>query len=187
MSQNLLVEPTAPAQWKQLLALASQQSDCRLHEDVESYLIFTLMRFTREPHLASSALGPALLNCNQLQGQAKQDQLRNVGDQCLLLTGLFPHLAEKRLVQVSYYVDIGMTAYQYLGTHLRRAFGNLYQLLSQNFVIMMDVLQNIRRTDALQPLQALDLWQQTGSAAAEKIVKNTTKSNPIIIDKPIRH
>jgi len=187
MSQNLLLEPTATAQWKQLLSLAKQQSQCQLHEDVESYLIFTLSRFTRYPELSSSALGPNLFNCNQLMGQAKENQLRDVGDQCLLLTGLFPQRAERRLVTVGYYVDLGMTAYQHLSDLLKRAFADLYQMLAQNFVQMMDVLQNIRDTPALQPLQALELWHHTGSSAASRIVKNTTSSTPILIDKVIRH
>ena len=187
MSQNLLLEPSATAQWKRLLTLAEEQSHCQLHEDVESYLIFTLTRFTRKPMLDSSALGPDLLNCNQLLGQAKQNQLRDVGDQCLLLTGLFPQRAEKRLVTVGYYVDLGMTAYQHLSDLLKRCFADLYQMLAQNFVQMMDVLQNIRDTPALQTLQALELWQHTGSSSACKIIKDTTSSTPILIDQEIRH
>ena len=187
MSQNLLLEPTATAQWKQLLLLAKQQNNCQLHEDVESYLIFTLSRFTRFPELTSRPLGPDLLNCNQLLGHAKENQLRDVGDQCLLLTGLFPQRADKRLVKVGYYVDLGMTAYQHLSDLLKRAFADLYQMLAQNFVQMMDVLQSIRDTPALQPLQALELWQHTGSSSADKIIKNTTDSMPILIDQLIRH
>ena len=185
--QDLLLEPTATAQWKQLLEQAKQQCQCQLTEEVESYLIFTLMRFTNQPGIASTPLGPDLINCQQLTGQAKQNQLRDVGDQCLLLSGLFPQRAEKRLVQVGYYVDLGITAYQHLSDILRKAFADLYQLLSQNFVQMMDVLQNIRQVDALQPLQAMELWQHTGSASALSILKNTTKSTPILIDQTIRH
>jgi hypothetical protein len=187
ITQDLLLEPTATAQWKQLLEHAKQQCHCQLEADVESYLIFTLMRFTREPGLTSTALGPELINCSQLSGQARENKLRDVGDQCLLLSGLFPQRAEKRLVQVGYYVDLGMTAYQHLSDILRKAFAELYQLLSQNFVQMMDVLQNIRGTAALQPLQAMELWQHTGSASALKLLKDTTNSTPILIDQTIRH
>jgi len=185
--QNLLLEPTATAQWKQLLEHAKQQCHCQLNEEVESYLIFTLMRFTRQPALASTALGPDLINCNQLAGQARENKLRDVGDQCLLLSGLFPQRAEKRLVQVGYYVDLGKTAYQHLSDILRKAFAELYQLLSQNFVAMMDVLLSLRGDDALQPLQAMELWQHTGSVSASNILKNTTDSTPILIDQTIRH
>lgn len=187
IQQDWLLEPTATAQWKQLLEYAKQQCNCQLNEEVEAYLIFTLMRFTQQPDLANAALGPELINCNQLAGQAKENKLRDVGDQCLLLSGLFPQRAEKRLVQVGYYVDLGKTAYQHLSDILRKAFADLYQLLSQNFVAMMDVLQSIRSTDALQPLQAMELWQHSGSTAAHNILKNTTDSTPILISQTIRH
>ena len=187
MSKHLLLEPSATAQWKQLLAHAKQQSQCQLDDELEAYLIFTLIRFTRNPQLASHALGPALFNSNKLLGQARENQLRDLGDQCLLLTGLFPQYADKRLVQLSYYVDLGITAYQQLGDRLRKAFADLYQMLSHNFVQLMDVLQHIRDTDALQPLQAMDLWQHTASRSAETIVKDTTDSVPVLIPHTIRH
>ncbi len=185
--QDLLLEPTATAQWKQLLQHAKQQCHCQLNDDIEAYLIFTLMRFTRQPGLASTALGPDLINCQQLAGQARENKLRDVGDQCLLLSGLFPQRADKRLVQVGYYVDLGRTAYLHLSDILRKAFADLYQLLSQNFVPMMDVLQNIRGVDALQPLQAMELWQHTGSTSAINTLKNMTDSTPVLIGQNIRH
>lgn len=187
MNHKLLLEPTATAQWSLLLKQAKQQSQCSLHEDVESYLIFTLMRFTRNQNLASTALGPEFLYCNNLMGQARETRLRDVGDQCLLLSGLFPQRADKRLVTTGYYVELGMSAYQYLSDQLKKSFADLYRMLSQNFIQMMDVLLSIRDTNALQPIQAIELWHQTGSHSARKTLKDSTNSTPIIFDQPIRH
>ena len=187
MTNKLLLEPTATAQWKRLLNRAKHRCQHSLHEDVESYLIFTLMRFTRSPHLANTILGPELLNCQQLQGHLKEHRLRDLGDQCLLLSGLFPQRAEKRLVKVSYYVDLGITAYQHLSDQLSKSFADLYRLLSQNFIQMMDVLLSLCDHHALHPLQAFELWQQTGSRSALNVINDTTKSTPIIFDQTIRH
>jgi len=186
MSNDLLLEPTATAQWKHVLDDAKRQCHCQLDDEIESYLIFTLMRFTQKPELASKALAPDFLRSVDLLGQTRQDQLRDVGDQCLLLSGLFPQRAEKRLVSISYYVGLGQSAYQQLSDTLRKAFAHLYQLLSENFVQMMDVLQNIRCEPALQPLQALELWQQTGSRNAYKLITGDSTAVPVVINKAIR-
>ena len=186
MSNNLLLESTATAQWKHVLDDAKQQCHCQLDEEIESYLIFTLMRFTQNPELASKALAPDFLRSADLLGHAKENKLRDVGDQCLLLSGLFPQRAEKRLVSIGYYVGLGQSAYQQLSDSLRKAFAHLYQLLSENFVQMMDVLQNIRCEPALQPLQAMELWQQTGSRNAYRLITDSTVATPILIDKAIR-
>jgi len=186
MSNNLLLEPTATAQWKHVLDDAKQQSHCQLNEDIESYLIFTLIRFTQKPELASKALAPDFLHSADLLGQAKETKLRDVGDQCLLLSGLFPQRAEKRLISTGYYVGLGQSAYQQLSDSLRKSFAHLYHLLSANFVQMMDVLQNIRNEPALQPLQAMELWQETGSNNAYRLATGNTTATPILINKPGR-
>ena len=187
MTEKLMLEPTTTAQWKQLLQHAEQQCQYQLNEDVESYLIFTLIRFTQNPSIASKALAPDLLNTTNLTGQARQQQLRDVGDQCLLLSGLFPQQAERRLVKVSYYVDLGRTAYIHLSELLKQAFADLYQQLSNHFVQMMDILQNIRSEPALLPLQALEQWQDTGSQNGRRILSGYSSATPIIINNPIRH
>ena len=187
MTEKLLLEPTATAPWKKLLEDAEQHCHCQLNEDLESYLIFTLMRFTQDSHLASKALAPEYLNSAHLPNHAKQQQLRDVGDQCLLLSGLFPQQAEKRLVKVSYYVDLGRSAYIHLAELLRKAFARLYQQLSTHFVQMMDVLQNIRHEPALLPLQAIEQWQDTGSQNSRLILKQYTSATPLTTHKKNQH
>ncbi len=179
MSETLILQPTATSHWKQLLQDAENQCRCRLGEEVESYLVFTLMRFTQNPELATTALAPDFLKAHRLAGQARQQQLRDLGDHCLLLTGLFPQRAEKRLVKISYYVDLGQSAYDHLSQILRRALADLYRNLARHFVQLMDVLQNIRREPALQPLQALELWSDTASENAYRILTGATSGSPV--------
>lgn len=182
MTPNLLLEPTIEAQWKHILDQAKQQSHCQLDEELESYLIFTLIRFTQNPQLAAQALAPDYLQQIRLKHHASRQQLRDIGDQCLLISGLFPQRAEKRLVRVSYYVDMGRNAYQHLSTLLKQAFAQLYHHLSQNFLPLMDVLQNIRPDPALLPLQAFELWQDTGSTHARSLL--TQNTNAVAVRTP---
>lgn len=187
MSERLILAPTATSQWKQLLLEAEDRCACTLDEEVESYLIFTLIRFTQNPELASRALAPDYLNTARLTGQSQQQNLREVGDQCLLLSGLFPQRADKRLVRVSYYVGLGQAAYDNLSHLLKRSFAELYRLLATNFVQLIDVLQNIRSEAALQPLQALELWRDTSSQNAYRILLQKTNAIPQITHNQYHH
>jgi len=59
----------------------------------------------------------------------------------------------------------------------------LYQNVADTFVPMMDVLQAMRTQGGavavLTPLQALELWQDTGSTRALDELRQTTSGTPI--------
>jgi len=167
MSGELILEASNLAQWHRLVREAEKKSGCHLDEVMESYLVFTLMRFMKDQNLCSHAMAPGYLNLHNLPDAVRAEQLRNIGDQCLLLSGLFPKRAEKRMVRVSYYVDMGRSAYHHLSTNAQQATANLYKQLAEAFVLLMDLLQTIRRfnSPALQPIQSYELWSDTGSAA----------------------
>jgi hypothetical protein len=83
-----------------------------------------------------------------------------------LFSGLFPQLAERRLVRISYFVNIGRSSYRQLADVMDRGWARVYGNLSEAFVVLMDVLHAMRELGGdplLTPLQALELWQETGS------------------------
>ena len=165
MSTDLILEASTLAQWHALVREAEKESGCHLDEVMESYLVFTLMRFMKDQNLCTNAMAPDYLNLHNLSDSVRTEQLRNIGDQCLLLSGLFPKRAEKRLVRVSYYVDMGRSAYSHLSYTAQHATASLYKQLSEAFVLLMDLLQTIRRfsSPVLQPIQSYELWSDTGS------------------------
>ena len=112
--RRLILEPTTQAQWQTLLHEAQSACDRELDETLESYLVFLLMRFTARPHCMSRVMAEDYLNSQAASGEQRVGQLRDVGDHCLLFSGLFPQLAERRLVRVSYFVDLGRSSYQQL-------------------------------------------------------------------------
>ena len=180
---RLILHPTTTAQWQALVNEAENAAHCTLNEDLQSYLVFLLMRFTNRPELLSQIIAEDyLLACNT-SGQNKQIQLREVGDHCLLFSGLFPNQAQRRLVKASYFVDMGRSAYQILAESIDTTIAKLYALLSQNFVMLMDILQAMRHLnpdhEPLSPLQAFDLWHDTNSQHAHKILSDTTSATPM--------
>ena len=141
---KLTLHPTPLAQWHCLIGEAQQASNKLLTEPLESYLVYMLMRFCKRPDAFNHAIALELLKTNDMA--KKDDKLRDVGDKCLLVSGLFPGIIEKRNVSSSYYIDLGRDAYSRLANYLPRSSAELYQHLCQFFLDLMNVLQAIGQT-----------------------------------------
>jgi hypothetical protein len=179
---QLILEPTSTAQWQALVSEAAASCECRLDETIESYLVFLLMRFTARPELANRVLALEYLQGVTASGTLQVEKLRDVGDQCLLYSGLYPRQAERRLVRVSYFVGLGRAAYGQLAERLRHATADMYAGLAEAFVVMMDVLQAMRAFGTgspTTPLEALELWKDTRSERALKILQAATEAWPL--------
>jgi hypothetical protein len=180
--RQLILEPTTQAQWQTLVHEAQYACDRELDETLESYLVFLLMRFTDKPHCMSRVMAQDYLSSQAASGGERVERLRDVGDHCLLFSGLFPQLAERRLVRVSYFVNLGQSSYRQLSGLLDRGWSSVYQHLSEAFVVLMDVLQSMRGLDgrpSLTPIQALDLWSDTGSRRCYEQVTADGRTIPL--------
>ncbi len=189
MAHNLILEQTEVAQWHSLIKDAEDQCSCNLDEAMESYLVFTLMRFMKDQDLASQAMALEYLRSHGLPKSMRIEQLRDIGDQCLLLSGLYPERAEKRLVRVSYYVNMGRSAYHHISDNVQQSVAELYRQLAEAFVTLMDLLQTIREfsAPALQPIQCLELWSDTGSPRAYgQLTKDAVPLHESLIDTKTR-
>lgn len=175
MSKRFILDSSELAQWHTLVQEAEQDYGCQLDEEMQSYLVFTLMRFARDPQLNSHALALEYLSSHHLPTSLRSEQLRSIGDQCLLVSGLFPQTAERRQVGVHYYVNLGRSAYHHIGNVAQQGIAELYHHLAESFILLMDLLQTIRQYSmpALSPAAAMELWNQTGSLAAYRQISDT--------------
>lgn len=184
--KSLLIEPTSTALWYSLVNQAEQACAIQLHQDLENYLILLLQRFTNEVAFSNKIMGLEFLNTLHQTGVQQQDALRDVGDQCLLISGLFPGRAEKRNVRISYFISIGQNAYAELAQHTSQGRAPLFTHLYQQFVRVMDVLQATRelsdKTASLSPLQAEEIWNDTKSQHALAVLQNYTSKLPLFFE-----
>jgi hypothetical protein len=165
MTDSLVLEPTTTAQWQTLVREAGGASHHRLDETLESYLVHLLMRFTGEAHFASRVMAFDYLQGSLAQGREREQRLRDVGDCCLITTGLFPARAERCRVRLSYYVQLGRSAYWQLAQARRNALAELFSLIAEGFVHLMEVLQAMRtHQPPLDLLQAVELYQDCAAA-----------------------
>lgn len=179
---KLLLNSTPVALWHEIIHEAQMMCDITLLEELETYLVFLMIRHTNKPEVVKQVVAYEFLrNLNKTCGE-RQQTLQAVGDQCLILAGLFPHIAAKRLVNIRYFVDMGQSAY----ANISRARNDIYALLARQFVSLMDILQSIRQYSKeyvdLLPLEAYELWSETGSQRALSVLKKYTHSTPVLID-----
>lgn len=70
--------------------------------------------------------------------------MRDVGDKSLLFCGLFPGMAEKRHVSLSYFSNMGKAAYLTVGELQENQSAELYFQLSYEFSTLQQILQAMR-------------------------------------------
>lgn len=164
--KQLILDSTPLAQLQSLVHEVQASCDRQLDEALESCMVFLLMRFTRKPHCTVRAMTEDYLQAFACRRSERIGRLRDVGDHCLLLSGLFPQLAEHRLMRISYYINLGQSAYTQLSGLLECGWAPVYGYLSEVFVMLVDILQVMRELDGhpvLTHIQAKEPWQDSGS------------------------
>jgi hypothetical protein len=141
---QIVLQPSALSQWYALINEAEVHSRCRINEDMESYLVYLLMRFSREVKWATDVVGLDFLNALQVGGKRSADLLKEVGDKSLLFCGLFPGVANKRHVSLHYFMDMGRGAYWQVGNLETPQTGTLFHALCREFGALQKVLDATR-------------------------------------------
>ena len=141
--REYVIHPTSIAQWHSLVCEAEQAAKIYLDEELQSYLVFALMRFLNKPDIAGKILALDYIESLLSSGQRKQNQLRDVGDVCLIHAGLFPRRAKRKRVSDSYFVELGSGAYHHLSEVVENKLAELYHRLSLSFVPIRDLLNTM--------------------------------------------
>ena len=132
--------------WHQLVRQAKDDCGHQFSDSLNHYLVLTLRAFVNKTDIASNVLALSYLeNCDR-ESHVSIQNMRYVGDQCLILSGLFPERAQKRNVSLGYYVDLGKNSYMQLAGASRylKVDNELFYELGIHFVGLMDVLHSLR-------------------------------------------
>jgi hypothetical protein len=130
--------------WQALIQEGAARSGVRLDESEESYLGFVLIRHQRDAAFGARTFALDWLNAHEEIGQVRAEALRDVGDRCLLVAGLFPRLAERRRVSPEYFVALGRDAYAGVAGCTRAGYADLFAQLARAFLRLVDVLAHVR-------------------------------------------
>lgn len=175
MIDNHLAD-TAP--WRALLTKAQFVARVELHGLVEEYLVGVLFR---------TSIAPACVDANMIATEAGRfeepqdvDTLRAIGDHCLIYAGLYPEHAIGRDVPLTDFVREGAAAYRKFGALTADP---MFTLLADCYVEIIGVLHTLRDVEddaaCLDPMNAFQLWQDTGSVHAWHTLRRLTDSLPM--------
>ncbi|TAL62136.1 MAG: hypothetical protein EPN84_06955 [Legionella sp.] len=142
--KQLILHPTDISQWHALVNEAQASTRLVLPENTESYLVFLLMRFTQGPQLIESIIALDFLESVDKPRHLQKERFRDIGDKSLLFCGLFPGIAERRNVKLSYFSDMGKAAYLTVGELQDNEMAALYFQLSEQFITLQQILQAMR-------------------------------------------
>lgn len=167
---RILTDTAATALWHELIREAEHNGAAPLDEDAESYLVFLLMRHLRDAELGGRIIAVDYLEALQESPTPREQRLREVGDRCLLIAGLYPHQAQRRLVGLDYFLSLGAQAYGDLAGAARHALAEMYRRLASSFARLVRVLVEVRRLgsgfDAIGALDRHTLCLADPSGAA---------------------
>lgn len=145
---RILTDAAPTALWHELVREAERNGSAPLDSDSESYLVFLLMRHLRDPGLAGHVFALDYFTAQHQPRTQRQQQLRDLGDRCLLIAGLYPQQAQRRLVGLDYFLNLGSQAYAELADATATALAQLYRQLASGYARLVRVLVEVRRLGA---------------------------------------
>ena len=177
--------------FRELVESAMQNQRVSAHELTSFYVVNLLAGFVQgDSHPGDQPLGARFVRALQTAGMAQRDGLRSVGDQSLFITGFFADSLNRSLVDVDYYIHLGELAYRSLARNGDRAFGDVFDELSDKFTTFVDVLGEVSERTSISSnanvLRLYEKWLRTGSRrsgdllAARGIVPNASISTRFI-------
>lgn len=144
-------QPTVIAEWQHLLMQAQHHAGIHLTESVENYLVHTLNANVKNNALASHIIAIDFLENIHVETIQHFQTLRSIGDECLILSGLFPDYTKRRRVSADYYKNLGENAYYVLSSSRRfsQSHYTLYYQLFENFSDLIEVLKSMRHAPSM--------------------------------------
>jgi hypothetical protein len=122
-----------------------------------------------------STLAELYLKAMNSETNVRYDLLKKLGDTSLYITGFFSESLNRKVVDVSYYVNMGESAFHSLANTVNEeAYSNLYKDFSKHFVKYMEALNYISKQTNLQKdsnlLKLYENYQKTGSELMREVL-----------------
>lgn len=141
----LVVNSTPVSEWYSLLSETEAKCQLELGQELESYLVYLLLRFMNKSELYESSLALDFLRALQTHNSLRSMFLRDVGDKCLIISGLYPGFTVKRGLSEDYFKNLGINAYYHAAKNQESPkLAELYTLVYSNFTELQLILANLR-------------------------------------------
>ena len=186
---DALVRSESPTEYfREMVEAAMQHQRLAAHELTSFYLVNLLtgfIPFDRSPADAGNEpLGIRFARALQEEGIRQRNELRQVADRSLFVSGFFSDSLNRSLVDVDYYMHLGEYAYGSLARQDDGTWADVFDELAAKFAAFVDVLGEVSERTALTSnsdlLRLYEKWLRTGSRrsgdllAARGIVPNAS-------------
>ncbi len=138
---------TAEAEWYSLIQQALDASGYHIADNIENYLMLTLNHYTTVNSFTTTVIALDYLQHANLESTHDLVNMRQIGDQSLLLAGLFPQRLSKKNISLDYMKMMGQQAYYLISVVgvSARYDSPLYYALYEHFEKLMRILDQMRR------------------------------------------
>jgi hypothetical protein len=83
--------PTEESQWYELIQWGRERAHVVVSDEVAHYLLVTVLGFSKDVELGRRTIAfDYLSSVSEAEGREQIVQLRSVGDECLLVSGIVP-------------------------------------------------------------------------------------------------
>ena len=118
---------------------------CKL---TQLHVLDVMVDFARADAVPRDPLAVQLISSQSLERRERLRALRRLGDQSLFLCGFFEDWICAGVMPMSYYIDMGMSAYAQ-AARIAPITGTIYDELSRRFVRVVDVLGAVAEATTL--------------------------------------
>ena len=166
-----LVHRESPVEFfRELVESALQRQHLAAREGTSFYLVNLLAGFVHGDRTAlheGEALGMRFVRALHGAGTRQRDELRQVGDRSLFISGFFADSLTRSLVDIDYYIHLGEHAYGSLARQGDGTFGEVFDELAVKFPAFVDVLCEVSESTAVTSngdlLRLYEKWLRTRS------------------------
>ena len=178
MAETLVRNETPTEYFRELVEAAMQRQRLAAHELTSFYLVNLLAGFVHADRSASpdagDPLGVRYVKALHEGGRRQRDELRQVGDLSLFISGFFADSLTRRLVDVDYYIHVGEYAYGSLARRNDAVFGDVFDELAGRFSEFVDVLGEVSERSAMASnrdlLRLYERWLRTRSRRSGELL-----------------
>lgn len=183
---TVVAERTLSAFFHQEVTETMKGMGLKASKHAEYYLVQLLSDFATSDRLCSDPTDPTscdepLVMIFKRAMDAPHEQrvqlLKHLGDFALYISGFFSDSLTPKLVDLSYYISMGSSAYRQLSSIMQRhrhgdVFSGLFTEMSKQFVPFVDVLseisENARPSNNASLLSVYERWLHTKSKRLER-------------------
>ena len=97
---------------------------------------------TEDGQIKNKTLGTMLLEAGNMSGEVKKSRLKDIADTSLLICGFFSQSLKKKIVDITYYQELGQSAYIQLNQFIPSFYDTplFYKSFAHNFEKVTNIM-----------------------------------------------